>query len=55
MNYENYVCARCIRLIPAGDEERVGLVLYCPGCAKEYQEDAEINALIQSAGAHPSC
>lgn len=55
MSDENYVCARCLCLIPAGDEERVGLVLYCPGCAEEYQDDEDIKAMLESAGAHPSC
>ena len=52
---DDYVCARCLCFVPAGEEERVGLVLYCQGCAKEYQEDADIKAVLESAGAHPSC
>jgi len=36
--------------VPAEDVERVGLVVYCPSCAKEFREDAEIEALMNDHG-----
>lgn len=48
-----YICARCLTPIDAGKAERVGLVLYCSGCAKEYQDDVVIAAMLKSQGGEP--
>lgn len=40
------VCARCGHTMKETDAERVGLVLFCPGCAKDYCDDAEIQELL---------
>ncbi len=43
-------CARCGRTMKESEAERVGLVVYCPGCAQDYRDDAEIEGLLAHHG-----
>ncbi len=47
------ICISCLAEIPGDEAKLVDLVIYCPRCAKEYKEDAEIQALLDNYG--PSC
>ncbi len=47
---DKYICVRCLTPIHGDEVELVGLVIYCPGCAKAFRDDAEIQALLDNAG-----
>lgn len=48
---KQYICVRCKRTIEETKAERIDLVIYCPRCAKEFRDDAEIQALLDNTGA----